>query len=103
MSMLMLTGEVFNVLQTPTGTNREGQQYGGDHQVQIMGDNPLSNGEVRKELVTLRTDNPEAFKKIVGKTVAVSIGAFVRNGSIVYFMQRGAMPSLLNKPVPQTA
>jgi hypothetical protein len=102
MSMLMMTGEVFNVLQTPVGTNKEGQQYGGDHQVQIMGDNPLTNGEVRKELVTLRTDHPEAFKKLVGKTVAVPIGAFVRNSSIIYYLQKGATPSVLTQPTPQT-
>ena len=102
MSMLMMTGEVFNVLQTPVGTNREGQQYGGDHQVQLMGDTPLTNGEIRKELVTLRTDHPEAFKKLVGKTVAVPIGAFVRSGGIVYYLQRGAMPSVITQPSPQS-
>jgi len=99
----MMTGEVFNVLLTPTGTNRNGEQYGGDHQVQIMGETILTNGEKRKELVTLRTDHPEAFKKLLGKTIAVAIGAFVRNGSIVYYMQKGALPATVNQTASTTA
>ena len=97
---LLLTGQVINVLITPTGTNREGQSYGGDHQVQILGETSLQNGEIRKELVTLRTENPESFKKATGKTVAVPVGAFVRNNGIVYYMPKGATPKELTPLQP---
>lgn len=92
MSMLLLTGNVAHVLLTPTGTNREGVQYGGDYQVQIMGENVLQNDETRMELITVRTTNPEPFKKAIGKKIAVDVGVFVRNGSISYYMPKGSLP-----------
>ena len=96
MSMLMMTGNVVNILVTPTGTTREGREYGGDHQVQIMGDSVLANGEKRVELITLRTDMPEKFKGTVGKTVIFPVGCFVRNSSIIYYIEKGATPKLLS-------
>lgn len=95
MSLLMMTGNVVNVLVTPTGTNREGREYGGDHQIQLMGESVLTNGEKRMELITLRTDTPEKFKDTIGKTVIFPVGSFVRNNSIIYYIEKGATPKLL--------
>lgn len=95
MSMLMMTGEMINTLITPKGTSREGREYGGDHQIQIMGESVLTNGEKRKELVTLRTDTPEYFKDYIGKTVIFPVGCFVSNSSIIYYIEKDAKPKVL--------
>lgn len=95
MSLLMMTGNVINVLVTPTGTNREGREYGGDHQIQLMGESVLANGEKRMELITLRTETPEKFRDTVGKNVMFPVGCFVRNNAIIYYIEKGAAPKVL--------
>ena len=71
MSMLLMTGQVLNVLQTPEGTNREGTKYGGYHQVQLLCEEVLQNGEKRNSLFTLTCEEPDKFKKLTGQNVAV--------------------------------
>lgn len=95
MSMLQMTGQVANVLETPRGTNREGQEYGGYHQVQLLCKQVLANGENRMELFTLRTDSPEEFRKFIGKSVSVPVGVFARGGSLNFYMEKGGLPKAL--------
>jgi len=95
MSMLQMKGQVANVLETPRGTNREGQEYGGYHQVQLLCKQVLANGENRMELFTLRTDNPEEFRKFIGKSVSVPVGVFARGGSLNFYMEKGGLPKAL--------
>ena len=52
--MLCLKGKVRNVFQTPPGTSRSGETFGGEYKVQLEGKNTLRNGEVRVELISLR-------------------------------------------------
>lgn len=99
MSMLLMTGQVANVLETPKGTNREGQEYGGYHQVQLLCEQSLSNGETRMEIFTLRTDNPEEFRKHTGKQISVPVGCFARGNNLNFYMEKGGMPQpLRNQP-----
>ena len=99
MSMLLMTGQVANVLETPKGKNREGQEYGGYHQVQLLCDQTLTNGEKRMEIFTLRTDHPEEFRKLQGKAVSVPVGVFARGGNLNFYMEKGGLP----KPLPSQA
>ncbi len=96
MSMLQMTGQVANVLETPEGTNRDGDKYGGYHQVQILCQQVLANGEKRMELFTLRTENPEEFRKHQGKHISVPVGVFARSGSLNFYMEKGGLPKALN-------
>jgi len=102
MSMLQMTGQVANVLETPKNTNREGQEYGGYHQVQLLCNQTLTNGETRMEIFTLRTDHPEEFKKLKGKHVSVPVGVFARGGNLNFYMERGGLPKLL-QPTPEAS
>lgn len=95
MSMLLMTGQVANVLETPKGTNREGNEYGGYHQVQLLCKESLSNGETRMQIFTLRTDHPEEFRKFTGKAISVPVGVFARGGNLNFYMQKGATPKAL--------
>lgn len=90
MSMLKMTGQVMNVLEVPRGTKRDGTEYGGYHQVQLMCQEPLKNGESRFNLFTLSTDDPQGFRKAQGQTVTVPVGAFARGGQMFFFLQKGA-------------
>lgn len=90
--MLKLEGQVVNVFETPKGTNREGADYGGVHKVQMLCRESLRNGEMRLELVTLRTDDLDPFRKLQGRSVSVPVGAFARNGQLQFYLQKAASP-----------
>jgi hypothetical protein len=86
MSMLSLTGQVLNVLEVPKGTKKDGTAFGGYHQVQLLCEEPLKNGELRMQLFTLSTETPDAFQDAVGRSVTVPVGVFAKGGSIHFYM-----------------
>lgn len=91
--MLTLRGQVVNLFETPKGVNRDGNEYGGNTQVQLMADVPLPNGHVRREIVTLRCDCPEDFNNYLNEWVEVPVGAFApAKNQLVFFMRRGSRP-----------
>ncbi|MCL1164473.1 hypothetical protein L2728_21995, partial [Shewanella chilikensis] len=60
MSMLTMNGQLLNMFVSPKGTNKNGDDYGGQDKVQILGDVSLPNGEVRKEMFTLTAHDAES-------------------------------------------
>lgn len=90
--MLELKGQVVNCLETPKGTSKEGVEYGGVHQVQLMCEEVLKNGEKRVQLYTLRADNLEPFRKLQGREVRVPVGCFARGNQLFFYLQRHAAP-----------
>ena len=79
--MLTLNGTVINSFTAPKGTNQDGQEYGGDVRVQLMCDNPLRNGQIRKDVVTLK-----AFKEYgEGETVSIPVGVYVDKGQAKFY------------------
>lgn len=93
MSMLTLNGQVMNVLEMPAGTKKDGTEYGGYHQVQLLCEEPLKNGEKRMNLFTLSCDDPEPFRKAIGRPVSVPVGVYARGGAISFYLQKGAKVS----------
>lgn len=93
MSMLQLIGSVVNVLEAPKGTNKEGVEYGGFHQVQLMCEEDLANGEKRFQLFTMRTDRPHEFRDLIGSTISVPVGAFARGNSLHFYMAKSGTPN----------
>jgi hypothetical protein len=96
MSYLTMTGRVIGVFVKPKGTNREtGEEYGGTHQVQILVNEVLKNGEERASLFTLETDRPDAFKGFSGKVAAVPVSPWVRKGSnsVQFSLPPGQVPT----------
>lgn len=89
MSMLSLNGVVANCFDTPASTDKKtGEIRPASCRVQIHARNTLENGQVRLELVTLKVDSIEPYKRLEGKTVSVPVGAFALNGSIMYYALR---------------
>lgn len=88
MAMLTLNGQVLNVLHIPARTDKKtGEIYPAKDQVQIMAENVLQSGDSRFDLVTLTTEHPEAFRKLVGRQVSVPVGVFGQG--ISYYALRG--------------
>lgn len=94
MAMLTLNGIVHNVFRTDASTDRKtGEIRPAADRVQIMAENVLQNGEVRVELVTLKVEQGDAYRKLIGRPVRVPVGAFVSGSAIQYFALKGqALP-----------
>ena len=97
MSMLTLNGVVQNVFTKPASTDKAtGEVRAATENAQILAENILESGEKRLEMVTLKVHAGDAYRKLIGHAVRVPVGAFVANGSIMYY-------ALKNEPQPLTA
>jgi len=86
--MLFLQAQVLNVFQTPEGVNRQtGEEYGGQHRVQLIYQDTLRNGETRMQPVDLTTDHPQAYE--AGATVSVPVRVFSPPQGGVRFAEAG--------------
>ncbi|MGC9346172.1 MAG: hypothetical protein ACP5ER_05230 [Candidatus Bathyarchaeales archaeon] len=82
--MLTLNGQVINTFTTPTGKNKDGESYGGDHRIQIMCENTLRNGEKRNDLIDLTIKNESANYK-TGQEVSIPVGVYVTKGEAKFY------------------
>lgn len=95
MSMLTLNGTVQNVFSSPASTDKAtGEVRAASTSAQILAENILESGEKRLEMVTLKVQAGDAYRKLIGQFVRVPVGAFVANGSIKYY-------ALKNEAQPQ--
>jgi hypothetical protein len=86
MSMLTLNGTVLNVFDTPASSDKKtGEIRPASTRVQVQAENTLENGQKRFEMVTLKVANGDLYRKLQGKPVSVPVGAFVSNGSILFY------------------
>ena len=94
MSMLTLNGLVLNVFDTPASTDRKtGEVRPASTRVQLQAENTLENGQKRFDMVTLKVNAAEVYRKLVGSHVRVPVGAFVANGSILYYALNNEAPT----------
>jgi len=82
-SFLKLCGKVANHLVTPEGKGKDGAEYGGKHQVQLLCEETLRNGETRLQLFTLNTNRPEAYP--TGAEAEVPVGVFVTAKGVQFY------------------
>jgi len=95
MSMLLLNGVVANVFDSPQTTDKKtGEIRPASTRVQIQAENTLENGQRRIELVTLKVEAGEAYKKLVGKAVRVPVGAFASGGAVLFYALKGYQPAI---------
>lgn len=86
MNMLMLQGTLINVYESPKGISKEtGEAFGGQHRIQITGDNMLKNGSKRVELVDLIVDDITPYRDAIGKPVSVPVGVYVHSGKPAFY------------------
>jgi len=90
MTMLTLNGVVQNVFRTDETTDRKtGEIIPAAERVQIMAENTMQNGEKRIELVTLKVEKGEPFRKLLGQPVRVPVGAFVAGNAVQFYALKG--------------
>jgi len=90
MSMITLNGQLINTFTAPKGTNKDGEEYGGQDKIQLLAKMELPNGEHRMEMLTLTAPNVEPFKAHLNKLIRVPAGAFVSGKSIQWFIPKSA-------------
>lgn len=90
MAMLTLNGIVLNVFRKDQATDRKtGEIIQASDNVQIMAENVLQNGEKRNELVTLKVEHGDAYRKLIGHPVRVPVGAFVSGSAVQFYALKG--------------
>ena len=97
MSMLTLNGLVQNVFNSPESKDKAtGEVRPGSTRVQILAENTLPNGEKRFEMVTLKIQAGDLYRKLVGKKIRVPVGGFVPEGGreILFY-------ALKDEPAPE--
>lgn len=95
MSMLLMTGQLVNVFESPKGVNaKTGDEYGGTPRIQLLGSNPLQNGQERMELVTLGVEDERPYQVLRGKVIKVPVGVFATKGAAVFYVPKGSRPDL---------
>ena len=87
MSMLTMNGIVQNVFDTPAKPDKKtGEIYPASSRVQLLCENIQENGQKKMELVTLKVDKAEAYRKLQGQQVSVPVGAMGEgNAKIIYW------------------
>lgn len=98
MSMFQVTGQVLHVFKDPDRTDREtGEVTKGKAKVQILGEMPLENGEIRRDMITLSVDKKADYEPLIGSRIAVPLGMFSPSkGQILYFIPRGGKAEVLS-------
>ena len=90
MSMLTLNGIVQNVFSKQAGVDKKtGEVIPASDHVQVMAENTLPNGEKRMELVTLKVEHPDAYRKLLGLPVRVPVGVFVSGSAVQFYALKG--------------
>lgn len=51
--MLSMTGQLLNVFESSKGVTKEGREYGRQHNIQVLGDVILQNGQKKNSLFDL--------------------------------------------------
>lgn len=88
--MLTLEGMVMGVYETPKGTTKDGDEFGGKARVQLLGEVWLRNGQSKRDLVDLTVDDPKPFEAVKGSTVRVPVGIFARGNTAMFFHAKAA-------------
>lgn len=94
--MLQINGQVMNVFTVEAGKDKDGKDYDERSKVQLMGQVALQNGDTKLDLMDLTVDDVSAWSGLVGKQIAIDVGAFAPSkGNIIYFVRKGAKPKIM--------
>jgi tetrahydromethanopterin S-methyltransferase subunit F len=95
--MIELTGTIVNTFATPAGKNKKGEDYDSKDKIQVIGEFPMPNGEVRMELVTLTVDDLSEYIQLINKKIRISVGVMATGArSVLFFVRKGSSPVLAN-------
>ena len=84
MSMITLNGILVNVYTQPKRGERDEKD-----KIQILGDIPIENGGVRKDLITVTVEDARAYEGREGSEVSVPVGAFSpAKGTVIFYVAK---------------
>jgi hypothetical protein len=80
--MYQVKGQIINLFQSPAS-----EKYEAAYRVQILGDMPMMDGQVKKEMLTLNVPKPvfDSLQGKSGKEISLPIGFYIKNGQLVTF------------------
>lgn len=83
--MYQVTGQIINLFNSPAS-----EKYEASYKVQVLGDMPLVDGQVKKEMLTLKVPRPvfDSLQGRTGETVTLPIGFYVKNNILVTFFPK---------------
>lgn len=86
MSMLTLTGTLVNTFRAPLRRGAESGEQEKD-KLQLLADVKLSNGETRKDLVTITVPDARKFEGTEGTEISLPVGVFApAKGQVIFFV-----------------
>lgn len=85
--MFTATGQLINLFQSPAS-----EKYEASYKAQLLGEMPMADGQVKKEMLTLGVPQPlfNSLQGRVGQEVTLPIGFYVKNGVLVTFFPKNA-------------
>lgn len=83
--MYKVSGTIINAFHSPAS-----EKYEASYKIQLLGDNPLVDGQVKKEMLTLNVPLPifDRFQSAIGQVVTLPIGFYIKNGTLVTFFPK---------------
>lgn len=83
--MFQASGIIINLFKSPAS-----EKYEASYKVQLLGDMPLVDGQVKKEMLTLNVPKPvfDSLQGRNGEQVTLPIGFYVKNGVLVTFFPK---------------
>ena len=91
--MYNVKGQIINLFQSPAS-----EKYEAAFRVQVLGDMPMMDGQVKKEMLTLNVPQPvfDSLQGKIGKDITLPIGFYIKNGQLVtFYPKHGAEKSAL--------
>ena len=87
MSMITLNGVLVNVYRQPS--RKDADTVLEKDKIQVLGDIPQSNGEVRKDLATITVPDASQYEGRIGEEISLPVGAFAPNkGTVIFFASK---------------
>lgn len=80
--MYNVKGQIINLFQSPAS-----EKYAAAYRVQVLGDMPMMDGQIKKEMLTLNVPISvfDSLQGQIGKNVTLPIGFYIKNGQMVTF------------------
>lgn len=83
--MFSANGQIINLFSSPAS-----EKYEASFKVQLLGDMPMQDGQVKKEMLTLGVPKAVFDSLEVGQEVMLPIGFYVKNGALITFYPKKA-------------